>query len=303
MGCGRASADCSTSPTRSSTGPTRSEQSALNLLYLLGFAGPGQLRIFGKSNEKYHVRGGNDQIPARLAEALAGQITTGAELVAVRRTPAGAYTLGFDAGSGTTTVAADVLVLAVPFSILRRSVDLTRAGFSARKMLAIRELGMGTNSKLHLQFGTRHWNSLGSNGETYADTGYQNTWEVTRAQSGRSGILVDYTGGRVGASFGSGTLDDRAALFLKQLEPVLPGISARWNRRATLDYWPGYEWTRGSYSYWKVGQYTSFAGIEGRQEGNAHFCGEHTSVDFQGYLNGAVETGERAAGEVIADLG
>ena len=285
------------------SGADSSEQSALNLLYLLGFAGPGQLRIFGKSNEKYHVRGGNDQIPARLAEALAGQITTGAELVAIRRTPAGAYTLGFDAGSGTATVAADVLVLAVPFSILRRSVDLTRAGFSARKMLAIRELGMGTNSKLHLQFGTRHWSTLGSNGETYADTGYQNTWEVTRAQSGRSGILVDYTGGRVGASFGSGTLDDRASLFLKQLEPVLPGISARWNRRATLDYWPGYEWTRGSYSYWKVGQYTSFAGIEGRQEGNAHFCGEHTSVDFQGYLNGAVETGERAAGEVIADLG
>ena len=59
-------------------GADSSEQSALNLLYLLGFAGPGQLRIFGKSNEKYHVRGGNDQIPARLAEALAGQITTGA---------------------------------------------------------------------------------------------------------------------------------------------------------------------------------------------------------------------------------
>jgi monoamine oxidase len=38
-------------------------------------------------------------------------------------------------------------------------------------------------------------------------------------------------------------------------------------------------------------------------EGNAHFCGEHTSIDFQGYLNGAVETGERAAEEVIADLG
>ena len=37
------------------------------MLYLLGYAGQGQLRIFGKSNEKYHVRGGNDQIAARLA--------------------------------------------------------------------------------------------------------------------------------------------------------------------------------------------------------------------------------------------
>ena len=40
----------------------------------------------------------------------------------------------------------------------------------------------------------------------------------------------------------------------------------------------------------------------GVPEGNCHFAGEHTSVDFQGYLNGAVETGERAANEILADL-
>ena len=56
---------------------------------------------------------------------------------------------------------------------------------------------------------------------------------------------------------------------------------------------------RGSYSYWKVGQYQAFAGIEGRPEGSCHFAGEHTSIDFQGYLNGAVETGQRAASEVL----
>ena len=43
---------------------------------------------------------------------------------------------------------------------------------------------MGTNSKLHVQFTDRHWNALGNQGETYADTGYQNTWEVTRASRG-----------------------------------------------------------------------------------------------------------------------
>ncbi len=52
-------------------------QSSLNMLYLLGFSGQGQLRIFGASNEKYHVRGGNDQIPTRLAEALAGSDNEG----------------------------------------------------------------------------------------------------------------------------------------------------------------------------------------------------------------------------------
>jgi monoamine oxidase len=161
---------------------------------------------------------------------------------------------------------------------------------------------MGTNSKLHVQFLNRHWESLRSNGETFSDRGYQNTWDVTRAQSGGSGILVDYTGGTIGASFGTGTPATRAQQFLGQIEPVLPGISAQWNGRATVDFWTGNPWTRGSYSYWKVGQYTRFSGVEREAEGNCFFCGEHTSIDFQGYLNGAVETGERAAGEVVDSI-
>ncbi|HEU4942048.1 MAG TPA: NAD(P)/FAD-dependent oxidoreductase [Gaiellaceae bacterium] len=283
-------------------GADSSEQSSLNLLYLLGYRGQGQLRIFGASNEKYHVVGGNDQIPALLAERLAGQITVGSELVAIRLRTDGSYTLTFRQGSATRTVVAERVILALPFSILRSSVDISNAGFSGRKLTAIREQGMGTNSKLHVQFKTRHWDKLGSNGETYADTGYQNTWEVTRAQDGTSGILVDYTGGTVGASFGSGTPSSRTKEFLRQLEPVLPGITGQWNGRATVDFWPAYRWTKGSYSYWKVGQYTAFAGVEREREGNCHFAGEHTSVDFQGYLNGAVETGERAANEILADL-
>jgi monoamine oxidase len=277
-------------------------QSSLNLIYLLAYQGPGNLRIFGKSNEKYHVAGGNDQIPTRLAAALAGQITLGSSLVAVRRTNDGTYTLTFRQGGTTRTVIADRVVLALPFSILRSSVDISRAGFSALKRTAIAQQGMGTNSKLHVQFRNRHWESLDSNGETFADTGYQNTWDVTRAQSGASGILVDYTGGTIGASFGTGTPQERAQQFLAQIEPVLPGLSAQWNQRATVDFWLGNPFTLGSYSYWKVGQYTQFAGIEGRPEGNAFFAGEHTSIDFQGYLNGAVETGERAAGEVVDSL-
>ncbi len=283
-------------------GAESAEQSSLNLLYLLGYQGQGNLRIFGKSDEKYHVRGGNDQIPSRLAERLAGQITTGSELVGIRQTAAGRWELTFRQGSGTKTITADRVVLALPFSIMRRSVDFRRAGFGALKEQAIREQGMGTNSKLHLQFRSRPWRPRGFTGETFSDRGYQCTWEVTRAQPGASGILVDYTGGDVGASFGSGTPTSRAQQFLAQAEPVLPGITQAWNGKAAVEFWPAYEWTRGSYSYWKVGQYTAFAGVERERRGTCHFAGEHTSIDFQGYLNGAVETGERVAAEILGDL-
>jgi monoamine oxidase len=276
-------------------------QSSLNMLYLLGYSGQGQLRIFGPSNEKYHVRGGNDQIPAQLAAALPGQIRRESELIAIARNADASYRLTFQTGATTSTVAADHVVLALPFSILRET-DYSKAGFSKVKETAIEELGMGTNSKLHVQFDSRYWSSLGNQGDTYADTGYQTTWDVTRAQPGTPGILVDYTGGKIGASFGSGTPAERATKFLRQLEPVLPGITSRWNGRATVDYWLGYPWTKGSYSYWKVGQYTRFAGAERQPEANCHFAGEHTSIDFQGYLNGAVESGERSAGEILAAL-
>jgi len=83
---------------------------------------------------------------------------------------------------------------------------------------------------------------------------------------------------------------------------VLPGATAEWNGRATRDYWTGYQWTKGSYSYWKAGQYTRFSGAEKERSGNCHFCGEQTSQDFQGYLQGGVETGERAASEILGDL-
>jgi monoamine oxidase len=276
-------------------------QSSLNLLYLLGYAGPGQLRIFGKSNEKYHVVGGNDQIAQRLADALAGQITRGSSLTGITRRTDGTFSLAFTQGNKTVSVAADHVVLALPFSILR-NLDIANAGFSPVKLRAIHELGMGTNSKLNVQFTERIWRAQGMNGDSYSDTGYQSTWEVTRAQPGVPGILVDYTGGDIGASFGTGSPVQRAKIFTTQIEPLIPGISSAFNGKAYVDYWQTNPYTKGSYSYWKVGQYTAFAGAERERSGNCHFAGEHTSIDFQGYLNGAVDSGYKAAAEILADL-
>ena len=280
-------------------------QSSLNLLYLLGYRGQGQFRVFGASNEKYHVRGGNDQIARRMADALSNQISLDTALTAIRLNSGGSYTLAFSTGSGTQTVVADHVVLALPFSLLR-SVNYSKAGFEPLKVTAIKELPMGTNSKLHVEFSDRFWYAAGNNGNTYGDTGFQNTWEVSRAQGGGrgKGLLVDYTGGNIGASFGTGTPSSRAQQFMSQLQPLFPDttVADHWTGRATVDFWTAYPWTKGSYSYWKVGQYTKFSGMEKERQGNCHFAGEHTSQDFQGYLNGAVESGERAVDEILGDL-
>jgi monoamine oxidase len=279
-----------------------SEASAANLIWMLGGSPRDPLQIFGDSDERYHVRGGNDQLVTLMAAALGGQIWTGRHLEAIRRTAAGRYELSLADGSGHTTRTADRVVLALPFTTLHRMVDYSQAGFSRRKTTIISEYRLGTNAKHHLQFTRRHWRTQGSNGETFADTGYQNSWEVSRAQPGSAGILVDYTGGTVGAGSNQGSVIERSRRVLAQLEPVLPGSTTGWNGKAAREYWPGNPWSLGSYSCYTVGQYRRFGGAAAERSANCHFAGEHTSVESQGFLNGGVESGERAAREVLAEV-
>ena len=200
------------------------------------------------------------------------------------------------------------MILALPFSVLR-TLDYRRAGFNSVKTLAIEQLGYGTNAKMHLQFATRLWNMPGpwgiSNGSTYADTGYQCSWDVTRAQDGATGILVDYTGGNIGASFNGdrtpSQIQSRAISFLSQIEPLFPGITQQWNGRATLDTPATNPYSLGSYACWRVGQYTTFAGAERERSGKCHFAGEHCSINFQGFMEGAAAEGARAANEILDD--
>jgi monoamine oxidase len=58
----------------------------------------------------------------------------------------------------------------------------------------------------------------------------------------------------------------------------------------------------GSYAGFGPGQYTDFWGCLGDQEGPVSFAGEHTSTHSQGYLIGAVESGERGEREVLSSI-
>ncbi|RNB86920.1 NAD(P)/FAD-dependent oxidoreductase [Brevibacillus fluminis] len=275
------------------------EQSALILMETFGSYKPhGNVSFTGSSDERFHVRGGNDLIPTRMAEVLKGQINTEHELIAIKKEKDGGYKLTFRTGETTKDVKADQVVLALPFSILGSSVDFSQAGFSRLKSRVIRELGFGSCSKLNVQFTDRHWRTLGLNGSSYGDRGYANVWEVSRNQSGQAGLMVSFTGGDIAKTFANGDPQAHAQTLLKQLEPVFPGITGKWNGKATVDYWPSYKWTKGAYSYFGVGQYTKFYGAAAEPEENCYFAGEHTA-EYYGFLNGAVESGERTAQQIL----
>jgi monoamine oxidase len=184
-------------------------------------------------------------------------------------------------------------------------------GFDAQRQAAIDELGMGNDVKLLLQYGRRpsEFQVAGrpwSGGMDHAGPHFQ-TWESSAGQSGTSGLITVFAGGRNGASWRASehhapASERFAAEYVAMIEEVVPMTGAAFHGRSWLDLWTLDPWTQGAYSAYLPGQYTSFWGYSGRPEGNVHFAGEHTSTHSWGYLNGGVESGQRAAIEVLEAL-
>lgn len=289
------------------------EQSALNLVYLLGWNPQNSLDPINGADERFGVVGGNDQIITRMAAQLpSGAIRRGHVLEAISRRADGTAALTFRVDRRSTTVTADKVILALPFTTLR-DVDRRSAGFSPLKERAITQLGLGSNGKIHVQFDSRPWLAAGYGGATYSPINeLQCAWDDTVNQPGLSGgsvsadspgILCQFPGGSAttsqwnGAAFGvapAGQVDQ----FLGWAERVFPGLRGAYNGRSWRDAWHLHPWSRGAYTCPRPGQYTGLFGIPELPEGPFHFAGEHTSSDYFGFLNGAVQAGERAAKEV-----
>jgi monoamine oxidase len=278
------------------------ETSAATVVALLKASPREHFSPYEESDQRYHIRGGNDRIVRALGERLRDRITTSAPLVALAHRGDGRVRVTIARGQSLQDEIADRVILALPFTLLRE-VDTSGAGFSARKTRAIRELGMGRNCKLQLQFDARPWQALRSTAETRVDDVFETSWEVTRAQGGACGIVNCFSGGSTATRAGEGEIDERVREALAVLDAVLPGVAAHYNGRAIRNAWERYPWTRGSYALFKPGQYSTLNGVLDTPEGRVHFAGEHTSTNWQGYMNGGVESGQRAAREVAAALG
>ncbi|MFD7558618.1 MULTISPECIES: FAD-dependent oxidoreductase [unclassified Streptomyces] len=298
-------------------GADTDRQSALALVLLMGYqTNPGNFNVWGLSNERYHIVGGNDRLPNAIAAALpAGSIVMGRELVAVRANADGTQTLTFDDSGAVRTVVADHTVLCVPLPILQR-VDTSQAGFDPLMRNLLRDARMGYCTKLNMQFTARPWRGTGpwpgvSAGDCFTDSEVQQTWDTTKVQPGTGGILLQYGGGTLAGSLTPATpfatesdpyvraLADR---MLTGIDAFYPGTKAVWTGKAQLSAWHRNPYSLGAYSYWPTGYLHRYAKYEGTAQGNVHIGGEHCSYDFQGFMEGGATEGERAAREVIAAL-
>jgi monoamine oxidase len=255
------------------------------------------------SDQHYHLEGGNDQIATLIAADLGARLVSATALTAIHTRGDGRIGLTFAQDANTFDRVYDRVILALPFSVMRAAVDFSKARFSPLKVQSINTLPMGVSCKTQLQFTRRKWYDVGCNSEIRLPAfGFNTTWDVTRGQPGEEGIFNFFAGDT--QALQAGQMDDTqlALQLMEEASPLIPGLADLWNGLMIKNAWQFNPWSYGSYSTYQPGYQTTLVGIEKVPEGNCFFAGEHTESQ-NGFLNSAVQSGNRAAKEVAESLG
>jgi monoamine oxidase len=262
----------------------------LSLLALVDFFGDDQER----RGQIRRVRGGNDRLVQALVRALGRPVELSTILRRVTQREA-AVTITIEQDGQLSERQAEFLVVTLPASTLRDVIFDPPLPVSQQQ--AIARLRYGHATRTLLQFDRRFWKhsvrptAFGSDLETGA------IWDGNEEQRGKSGILSLLAGGAAADATNDllnreGPEGIRARLgWLGKPAKLLTATSVDWDRDP---------WSRGGYAYFDPGFDPRWRDSLAEPFGRVAFAGEHTSVRWQGYMNGAIETGQRAAYEIAA---
>ncbi|MDB6133740.1 MAG: NAD(P)/FAD-dependent oxidoreductase [Verrucomicrobiales bacterium] len=275
-------------------------QSALNFVDFISPDTSEGLKLYGDSDEAWRVEGGSGALPDALVRRLEGHAALHAGHRLNRIEDDGKeIALTFDHGRETKRVSYGRVILTMPFSVLRHISGVDRLALSAPKRKAIQELGFGENAKVMLSFREKFWHKLtpANQGGAFSD-GLWQTWNASAGQRGSRGILTCYIGGAAARKFSSGS----APGYLKQISEVFPEARTAYDGHMASMDWTHFAFAKGSFSAPLVGQYCGMIADGATPElgGRLHFAGEHTSEESPGFMDGGVDSGERAARELLA---
>lgn len=249
-------------------------------------------------NQYYKIRGGNDLLPKAFAVRLAEKIHYAAPVVRIEQSALGVKAVFLRAGA-YHTLTGDYLICAIPFTV-QKNIEVAPA-FSVEKQRAIEQLPYLSVSKIFLQSRKRFWVSEGLSGFATTDLPISQVWDMTYKQPGTRGILQAFPISLHSRRVTAMPEKERINFALEQVELIYPGTRENFEGGVTK-CWDEDEWAKGGTAFYKPGQFSSLLPHVARPEGRIHFAGEHTSVWIDGWMQGALESGNRVAREVNAAL-
>jgi len=181
---------------------------------------------------------------------------------------------------------------------VQKNIEVSPA-FSVEKQRAIEQLPYLSASKIFLQSKKRFWTEEELSGFATTDLPISQLWDMTYGQPGTRGILQAFPLSLHSRRVTGMSENERLNFALEQVETIYPGMRNHFEGGVTK-CWDEDEWARGVSAYYKPGQFGSLMPHVARPEGRIHFAGEHTSVWVDGWMQGALESGNRVAREVNA---
>ena len=249
---------------------------------------PGRSRLF-------RIDGGNDRLATTMAKRMRGAILL-KTIVRRVRCHDERVTVTIEAlGKPHTELSADFLVCALPASTARGV--FFEPALPEPQHEAISRLRYGCATRLLLQFDRRFWKKPGRPVAFGTDLPTGAVWDGNEQQRGPHGILSFLAGGQASKALQDVLHAEGERGVISQLEWLGRPSRLLASQVVAWDHDP---WARGGYAYFDPGFDPLLRGWLARPAGRIVFAGEHTSIKSQGYMNGAVESGLRAAAEISA---
>ncbi|MBP9133472.1 MAG: FAD-dependent oxidoreductase [Saprospiraceae bacterium] len=290
------------------------QQSTLNMLDLIDTNTDEGFKVFGDSDERFRIKGGNSLLIQKLSEKISSEhILLNYQVNEVIEAEDSTYQITFDNGE---SIKAKTIVCTIPFTILR-NLKLNLLNMTEAKRQCIAELGYGNNTKLVLGYEGQPWRSKENNAMGYLfASDITNGWDASlnKTENNPNGAYVAFFGG----SFSQKMCDEsfknpnappshlwrtelpekRVDQLVATIDKVFKHSKEKFKNKHVFVNWIEYPYVKASYTCYKVGQWTTLAGLEAQPIGNFFFAGEHCSAQFQGFMNGAAESGRLVAQSV-----
>ena len=252
--------------------------------------------LFNAGGQALNLKNGNESLTEAFATRIGARIAYETTLTSVKNTNSG-ITLHFDTSTGPEVWEARAVILAVPFTALRK-VRFEPSLPDSRQAM-IEALPYTQVAQTYLQTARRFWSEEDNVLAVYSDGPIERLFNASSRMASDRGLLVNWINGRGAMAVRDMDAEEQAELAVRELDRIWPGSRKLIEQTYTNDW--GKSYAEGAYSHYAPGQMARFAHEIPKPIGNLHFAGEHTELVAPG-MEGALTSGRRAAREVIDRL-
>ena len=281
------------------------EPREISLLFTLFYiASSGDERNVGTFERNFNTRdgaqmfrfvGGSQLIAKRLARHLGSRVKLGTPVHRIERMRGGVRVV-----SKHHVVTARRVIVAVPPALVRRI--RFEPGLPVNRRTLNRDMPQGTLLKVTAVYDKPFWRDAGLNGTAVSLNGPVNACFDDSPPDGSPGALFGFVGGDEARRYRAMTRADRRAAVLKNFADYFGPQALQATKFFDTD-WPGAKWSRGGpVGIAKPGLLVARGAALRAPVGPIHWAGTETSNYWNGYMDGAVRSGKRAAREVMDEL-